>query len=394
VPTVSLTFPYQFRVLDPSHNYRLKNGIFTDKKPGKLLLSKLFPGFQQQPMSSRTIAILISLAVAGMVIGFLALSPLLSHRMLIFWLGITFGTCFILVYFSYEALVFREINNIYAGLENIKRKEFRRMSSKFLFRPEPLKRIKEEIYFMAEQKQKEIDELKRLQALRREFLADVSHELKTPIFAAQGFIHTLLDGAADDENVRDKFLQKAAKSLDGLDTLVQDLITISQLEKGVIKMEKRPFDVIELANEVFEQLEQKADTRNMKLHLHYDTEEELSVYADPNRIRQVLINLLDNAIKYGRENGNIWLNLKDGKKKILITVRDDGAGIAKEHQARIFERFYRIDKSRTRDVTGTSTGLGLAICKHIVEAHRSILAVSSEVGKGTTLKFKLLKAIK
>lgn len=393
-PTVFPAVPYRFRLPDLSNYNPYKNGIFTHPKPGSYSLSGLLPGFQQKPMSSRAIAILISLSVAGMVTGFLAVSPLLSHRMLIFWLGITFGVCFILVYFSYEALVFREINNIYAGLENIKRKEFRRMSNKFLFRPEPLKRIKEEIYFMAEQKQKEIDELKRLQAMRREFLADVSHELKTPIFAAQGFIHTLLDGAADDENVRDKFLQKAAKSLDGLDQLVQDLITISQLEKGVIKMEKRPFEIIELANEVFEQLEQKADSRNIKLHLHYDTEDDLAIYADPNRIRQVLINLVDNAIKYGRENGNIWLDLKDGKKKILITVRDDGAGIAKEHQARIFERFYRIDKSRSRQVAGTSTGLGLAICKHIVEAHRSILAVSSEVGQGTTLKFKLLKAIK
>src|SRR5690349_1400042 len=132
-------------------------------------------------MSSRLIAILISVAVAAMVAGFLAFAPSLSFRPFIFTLGLTFGACFILVYFSYEALVFREINNIYASLENIKRKEFRRMSNKFLFRPEPLKRIKEEIYQMAEQKQKEIDELKRLQALRREFLADVSHELKTPI---------------------------------------------------------------------------------------------------------------------------------------------------------------------------------------------------------------------
>jgi two-component system phosphate regulon sensor histidine kinase PhoR len=345
-------------------------------------------------MSSRSIAILISLLVAAIVTGFLLFAPYLEFRSRIFTLGLAFGACFILVYFSYEALIFREINNIYAGLENIKRKEFRRMSHKFLFRPEPLKRIKEEIYHMAEQKQKEIDELKRLQALRREFLADVSHELKTPIFAAQGFIHTLLDGAADDENVRDRFLQKAARSLDGLDTLVQDLITISQLEKGVIKMEKRVFDIIELSAEVLEQLEHTAALRHVKLHFYYDAETELPVFADPNRIRQVIINLLDNAIKYGRENGNIWLTLKDGKKKMTITVRDDGAGMAKEHHNRIFERFYRIDKSRSREATGSSTGLGLAICKHIVEAHRSVLAVTSEIGHGTTFKFKLLKAVK
>lgn len=342
-------------------------------------------------VNSRTIAILISLLVAAIIVAFLLFSQYLSPQGLLIVLAVTLVSCFLLVYFSYEALIFREINAVYAGLENVKRKEIKKISSNFLFRPDPLKKIKQEIYLMAEQKQREIDELKMLQTLRREFLADVSHELKTPIFAAQGFIHTLLDGALDDENVRDKFLEKAAKSLDGLDNLVQDLVSISQLEEGVVKMKKRPFNILDLVNEVFEQLELKAAPKSIGLHLTYENPAELWVLADRNRIKQVFINLIDNAIKYGRVNGNIWVSFVDGRKKVQVIVRDDGAGIAKEHQNRIFERFYRIDKSRSRDSGGS--GLGLAISKHIVEAHRSFIVVSSEIGKGTSLKFKLLKAL-
>jgi len=341
-------------------------------------------------MNSRTIAIIISVVVAAIFTTFLFVAPYLSMRALALTLGCTFSVCFIMMYFSYEMLIFREINNIYASMEHIKRKEFKRLSNKFLFRPDPLKRIRDEILYLTEQKQKEIDELKRLQKLRREFLADVSHELKTPIFAAQGFIHTLLDGAIDDENVRDKFLQKAARSLDGLDELVQDLISISQLEKGVVKMQKKPFDIFLLCQEVAEELEQKAATRNIKLHLQTVPAGEIIVFADPNRIRQVLINLMDNAIKYGHEHGNIWVNIEDGKSKVQVTVTDDGPGIAEEHQNRIFERFYRIDKSRSRDSGGS--GLGLAISKHILEAHRSGIQLSSKPEQGTTMKFKLSKA--
>ncbi|WP_026461659.1 sensor histidine kinase [Adhaeribacter aquaticus] len=341
--------------------------------------------------NSRTIAIIISVVVALIFTTFLYFSQFLSMRALALSLGCTFSICFIMIYFSYEILIFREINNIYASLEHIKRKEFRRMSNKFLFRPEPLKRIKEEILYMAEQKQKEIDELKQLQVLRREFLADVSHELKTPIFAAQGFIHTLLDGAVDDIKVRDKFLQKAARSLDGLDNLVQDLISISQLEKGVVKMQKKTFNLVLLCQEVFEELELKAADRQVNLHLQVeDQSAEMMVYADSNRIKQVLINLVDNAIKYGREGGNIWIKLQNAKRKIQVEVTDDGPGIATEHQPRIFERFYRIDKSRSRESGGS--GLGLAISKHILEAHRSSIELISEVNQGTSMQFKLAKA--
>ncbi|MFT2007429.1 sensor histidine kinase [Pontibacter sp. 13R65] len=341
-------------------------------------------------LNSRTLAILISLAVAAMLTAFLAFVEYLSAEGVVVALVGFCISAFFLFYLSYEALVFREIKNLYTSLEKLRKQDFKKVETRSTFTADPLKKIKDEIYQLAEGKQQEIDELKQLQAMRREFLADVSHELKTPIFAAQGFIHTLMDGAVDDPKVRDKFLQKAAKSLDGLDTLVQDLISISQFEKGVVKMQKKNFDAVELVQEVFEQLEQKAASRNITLHLEADPGEKIMLYADRNRICQVFVNLVDNAIKYGRQDGNIWISFTENRKRYTITVKDDGTGIAEEHINRIFERFYRIDKSRARDTT--STGLGLAICKHIVEAHRSFIAVKSEIEKGTTLRFKLLKA--
>lgn len=341
-------------------------------------------------LTSRSLAFLISLAVAAVLTAFLALANYLSTEGLLVAMALVFISCFLLVHFSYEALVFREIKNVYSSLEKIKKQDYKKVEGRSLFTADPLTKIKDEIYLIAEKKQQEIDELKRLQAMRREFLADVSHELKTPIFAAQGFIHTLLDGAMDDPTVRDKFLQKAANSLDSLDALVQDLISISQFEKGVTKMQKRDFDAAQLVREVYEQLEQKASKHAIKLHLNLAPGEKVMLHADPGRIRQVFINLVDNAIKYGHKGGNIWISFAEGRKRYTITVKDDGKGIGEEHINRIFERFYRIDKSRSRDTT--STGLGLAICKHIVEAHRSFIALKSEVGKGTTMRFKLLRA--
>ena len=342
-------------------------------------------------LSSRTIAVIISLLVAGVLTTFAWYVQQLAFREAFLVAGIAVAACFLLVYLSFEALIFREVNNIYSGLEMIKRKELRKLSNKFLFRPEPLKRMRDEILQMAERKQQEIDELKRLQVLRREFLADVSHELKTPIFAAQGFVHTILDDDDTDEFTRKKFLQKAASSLDALDELVQDLVTISQLEKGVVRMRRQSFDLAMLVRDIFEQLELRAAQRHVTLELLPPTlaESGVRVLADRNRIRQVLINLIDNAIKYGHEGGRVLVTLTESTKSVHVSVRDNGPGIPKQHQNRIFERFYRVDKSRSRESGGT--GLGLAISKHIIDGHKSSIRVQSEPGEGTTLEFKLPK---
>ncbi|MGI4870108.1 MAG: sensor histidine kinase [Janthinobacterium lividum] len=347
-------------------------------------------------LSSRTVAVLIALLVAGVLTAFAYVAPGLPTNQAFLAAGITVAACFLLVYLSFEALIFREINGLYSRLEHIKRKDFKKLSNKFLFRPEPLQRIGDEIVEMAERRQSELDELKRLQALRREFLADVSHELKTPLFAAQGFVHTILDEEEEapetgmDPATRRKFLQRAAASLDALDALVQDLVTISQLEKGVIRMRRQRFDLVALVQELFELLEQQAQRRGTTLSLFppHIGQEEVPVVADRNRIRQVLTNLIDNAIKYGREqDGHVVVAITPGRSGVRVAVRDDGAGIAPEHQARIFERFYRVDKSRSR--TSGGSGLGLAISKHLVEAHKSTLRIKSLVGEGTVLEFKL-----
>lgn len=261
---------------------------------------------------------------------------------------------------------------------------------KLIHESNPLKTINDEIFVYVSKKQKEIDELKKLELFRREFLADVSHEFKTPIFAAQGFIHTLLDGAMDDENVRERFLIKAANNLDSLDVLVKDLLVLSQMETGDIKMNIAEVDIRLLTLNIFSRLENIAADRKVSLKVKPDELSEIWVSADKDRMEQVMLNLVENAIKYGNEGGKVIVHFNEGKRFIEISIRDNGPGIPQEHLNRIFERFYRVDKSRSKERGGT--GLGLAIVKHIINAHGTKIAVMSKLDKGTTFSFKLEKA--
>lgn len=251
----------------------------------------------------------------------------------------------------------------------------------------PLKRIKEEIFSYAYNKQKEIDDLKRLEAFRREFVANVSHELKTPIFAAQGFVHTLLDGAAEDKKVRYKFLKKAGKSLDGLDLLVQDLLTLSKMETGDITMQYEAFNMGNLVEDAFEQVEDQAEKKSITLKLLSEPAFYPILYGDPHRIYQVMINLIGNAIKYTKKEGQVTVYFEHHGDEVITFVKDNGRGIPKEDINRIFERFYRVEKSRSKNKGGT--GLGLAIVKHVLEAHNSQVQVDSTVGLGSVFSFKL-----
>lgn len=303
--------------------------------------------------------------------------------------SLSFCSSFILIYFSLEFLIFREINNIFAIIDKVKKKDFKLPRKRIFIDTNPLRRLNEEIFAYATKKQQEIDELKKLESFRKEFLANVSHELKTPIFAAQGFIHTLIDGAVDDKNVRDKFLEKAARSLDGLDALVQDLLTLSQMEAGDIKMQYEKFDICQLTGDIFEQLEEKAEAKRIRLKFDKRPDAPVYAYADQQRLSQVMTNLIDNAIKYGKEEGKVVVSFDNEKEHLVVSVKDDGPGIEPEHLKRIFERFYRIEKSRSKDKGGT--GLGLAIVKHIIEAHKSKVSVTSKMGKGTSFSFKLEK---
>lgn len=339
--------------------------------------------------SARTLALLLAGCVAIITTLFLSLLDSVDYTEMAVASLISFGASYLLFFITLEFLFFREITKIYKMMEKLRRKELsgivKEKSGKF----NPLEKINEEIHSFAELKQKEIDELIKLENFRREFVADVSHELKTPIFAAQGFVHTLLDGAVNDKNVRTRFLKKAAKSLDGLDALVQDLLTLSQIETGDIKMYFENFDLHKLCEDVIDQFEEKAEKKKISIKLD-SKENRIMVYADKKRISQVITNFVSNAINYTAEEGEVSIYFDIGKKNVTTFVSDNGEGIPKDHLDRIFERFYRVDKSRSREKGGT--GLGLAIVKHILEGHHSKPEVTSEVGKGSTFGFKIPRA--
>jgi two-component system phosphate regulon sensor histidine kinase PhoR len=330
-------------------------------------------------------ALLLAVFIALVTVLFLSLIEVGRTALLVAGL-ISFAASYLLIYVVMEFLIFREINKIHKMLAKVRKKELSDIAGQKTGALNPLKNINEEIIAFAALKQKEIDELKKLEQFRKDFVANVSHELKTPIFAAQGFIHTLLDGAMNDKQVREKFLKKAAKNLDGLDMLVQDLLTLSQIETGDIKMKFQTFDLVALCAEVLDQLDGRARKKDIRLRLG-DPKQKLMVHADPLRISQVVTNLVSNGVNYTPEGGEVTVSFDVSKKSITTFVRDNGEGIPQEDLSRIFERFYRVEKSRSREKGGT--GLGLAIVKHILEGHSTKAEVESTVGKGSVFSFKL-----
>jgi two-component system phosphate regulon sensor histidine kinase PhoR len=240
------------------------------------------------------------------------------------------------------------------------------------------------------QRKSEINSLKDQENYRREFLGNISHELKTPLFTIQGYILTLVEGAMKDKKVREKYLKRAAKGVDRLISIVKDLDLITQFESGIKTVDKTDFNIYELVENVFELMEFESEKNNIKLQYENDNITPIYVYADQERILQVLTNLVVNSIKYGSNNGYTKVVIEDlNKEKVIIKVIDDGEGIEKKHLPRLFERFYRIDKNRSRKKGGS--GLGLSIVKHIIEAHNEQIFVKSEIGEGTEFSFTLSK---
>lgn len=337
---------------------------------------------------SRTMAIVLSLSIAG-VVGlafYFVQKPNWPIWLLV--VSITFLSSFVLIFISLEALIFGQIKNIYKMLNQLRKKDFAALAKR-IPGSNPINNIKDEINFFADLKQKEIERLRKLEVFRRDFIANISHELKTPIFAAQGFVHTLQDGAIDDPEVRDKFLTKATKSLDALDALVQDIIILSQIETGEIKMKFERFDLRDLVQDAVDQFEHKASKKKITIKVT-KTKESATVYADRLRISQVLSNLISNAINYTPEHGRVEIRFLVGKKNITVFIEDNGEGIPIADLHRIFERFYRVDRSRSRERGGT--GLGLAIVKHILEGHNTKAKVTSTPGAGSVFSFKLPKS--
>jgi two-component system phosphate regulon sensor histidine kinase PhoR len=302
--------------------------------------------------------------------------------------GGPFGT---LIYYAVSGILLWWIFRYFYRQPLIKlRDELQVLNKKRERTSDVIKDISESIKELKAGHEKEIEKLKEIETFRREFLGNVSHELKTPIFAIQGFIDTLLDGAMDDPEVNRKFLEKALKHTDRLDNLVKDLLIISQLETGQLHMNMEDFRIHDLILEVFEALEYKLTRkgRSITLKILANGNSSLKVHADRERIRQVLINLVDNAIKYGKNNGVVTVEVvRQNGKKAMVKVMNEGVGIPQEHLPRLFERFYRIDKSRSREKGGT--GLGLAIVKHLIEAHKEKISVESDPEKGSIFTFSL-----
>ena len=252
-----------------------------------------------------------------------------------------------------------------------------------------IENVEQEVEDWAAQKEHEIMQMKESENYRREFIGNVSHELKTPIFNIQGYLHTLIDGGLYDEQVNTKYLNRANKSVDRMINIVEDLEVITRLETEETQLDIRKFNIINIVNDVFEQLEMKAENAKIKLSVKNQSNSDF-VMGDSDKIQQVLVNLISNSIKYGKEGGYTQVRLYEMNDKVLIEIADDGIGIAEEHLPRLFERFYRVDKNRSRKIGGT--GLGLAIVKHIIEAHNQTINVRSTVNVGSTFSFILEKA--
>ena len=239
----------------------------------------------------------------------------------------------------------------------------------------------------------EISEMKKQETFRREFIGNLAHELKTPLFTSESYILTLLDGAIDDDEVNKKYLKIAGKAINRLNLIVKDLDLITKIESGEYEIKRTDFDIINLAQNIFEMLEITASKKNIKLVLDFNDKLPLRVNADNEKIQQVLTNLVENSIKYGKENGTTELVIQElTENKIIVRVTDNGLGIEEKHFNRLFERFYRVDQSGSRK--GGGSGLGLAIVKHIMDAHDEKIYIESEFGVGSEFSFTLEKSLK
>jgi two-component system, OmpR family, phosphate regulon sensor histidine kinase PhoR len=331
----------------------------------------------------------IALFNAGIISVLVALAFLFVHQT--WWialvsLGVTFGVSYSLIFFSLQNFIYRKVKLIYKFIYQTKASKREEFYYKNILPQKTIEEVSEDVEKWATQRRAEIEVLKQNENYRKEFLLNLSHELKTPIFAIQGYIDTLLNGAMNNPEVHKKFLENASKNVDRLVNLVDDLDEISKLESGHQQLNKEPFAIQELIREVYDSLSLRASDKQIKASIKKGCEAPLTILADKEKIRQVLINLIDNAIKYGKTSGSIIASVyKTDGKHALVEISDDGIGIAEEHLNRIFERFYRTDAARSRKQGGS--GLGLAICKHVIEAHGQVIHVRSKPDIGSTFGF-------
>ncbi len=336
-----------------------------------------------------SVLVLITALAVGLSIGLVNYHFQGSWYFLLISFGVSFLTSFIVFYYLLERYIYTKIKLIYKLIHNLKLgKDLKEALGEYKS-SDPIGDVEQEVKEWAGAKKREIDLLKKQEQFRKEFLSNVSHEFKTPLFAIQGYIETLQDCLTDDPEMAMKFLKKAENNVERLSYLISDLDAISKLETGEMPINYEKFDFVPLAKEVMDGLEDSATNHNIKLSFKEKYTAPTLVNADREKVRQILINLLQNSIKYGNENGSTAIKIFELHDQYLIEVTDDGIGIEEKHLVRLFERFYRIDSHRSRKEGGT--GLGLAIVKHILEAHEQTISVRSTPNIGTTFAFTLEK---
>ena len=342
--------------------------------------------FESKNASPAFIATIVSFTLAATTAIMLKISS--GNKAAIIGFIITASLGFFLTRYLIEKFIHRKIKLIYKFIYQTKASKREEFFQKNVLPKPTIEAIGEEVLQWADQRKAEMEVLERNEAFRKEFLQNLSHEFKTPAFAIQGYLETLISGAAEIEHIRTKFLNNAYKNTERLIHLISDLDEITRLESGKQELHLQDFVIQDLILEVFESLSIKAEEKKSKCTIKKGSELPIMVHADKEKIRQVLINLVDNAIKYGNPEGKVEASVyRTEEKNVLIEITDDGIGIAEEHLPRIFERFYRTDYGRSRNIGGS--GLGLAICKHIVEAHGGFIQARSTPGIGTTFGFTL-----
>lgn len=301
----------------------------------------------------------------------------------------SFIVSFFIIYVVYNNIIFSRIDKVYELVKAQQPKEIPNTEFQ-LEEVDSITRLEDEIIKLAQDRQKDTEHRKNLDSYRKEFLGNVSHELKTPIFNIQGYLSTLIDGGINDPDINVEYLKRADKSVDRMIHIIDDLETISQLEIGTLELDLETYDIAQQIKDIFEALELQAGKKHIKLQLAKKYDKPILVKADKFRVRQVLVNLITNSIKYGKEKGKTTITINQFDEQVIIEIKDNGIGIDAKHLPRLFERFYRVDKGRSREQGGT--GLGLAIVKHIIEAHGETIDVNSNLGEGTTFNFTLKRA--
>ncbi|WP_405209290.1 sensor histidine kinase [Aquimarina sp. LLG6339-5] len=299
-----------------------------------------------------------------------------------------YGICFLIIQYRVQKFIYRRVRKIYDDIEMLDMDTLGESPV-----TTDMKTLIKEVEKFAQKRKTEIETLKIREDYRKEFMGNVSHELKTPLFTVQGYILTLIDGAMNDPVILDKYLNRANKGVERLIYIVKDLDMITKLEVGDLNLNYTNFDIIELVQSVFDLFEMKASKKNIALTFDMNYQDSVIVHADKERIQQVLSNLIVNSIKYGKEDGTTEVSIENLiKNKVIVRVTDNGEGIAQAHIPRLFERFYRVDKSGSRKEGGS--GLGLAIVKHIIEAHHERIYVESDYRIGSEFSFTLEKVKK